>query len=121
VVPLAVAALRDDTLVNRTLDICGPDNISNRGVAMMYALRSRQGRIFHLPPAVAHVAAWALRPFHEGVARVLEAAAEADGSWDETFDPRALLAEFPREMVTVERFVDERVRDWRRSRVGRTR
>lgn len=118
VAPFAVAALRDDTLVNRTLDIGGPDNISNRDVAAMYALRSRQGRIFHLPSSLVRVAAQALRPFHEGVARVLDTAAVPDDEWPETFDPRALLAEFPREMMTVERFVDERVRDWRRSRVG---
>jgi uncharacterized protein YbjT (DUF2867 family) len=121
VAPFAVTALRDDTLVNRTLDIGGPDNISNRDIAALYALRSHQGRIFHLPPTVAQIAARALRPFHEGVARALEAAVQAGGDWDETFDPRALLAEFPREMVTVERFVDERVREWRRSRVGRRR
>ena len=70
---------------------------------------------------MAHAAAQALRPFHEGVARVLTVAAVPDEEWDETFDPRALLAEFPRELMTVERFVDERVRDWRRSRVGRGR
>jgi uncharacterized protein YbjT (DUF2867 family) len=118
VAPFAVTALRDDTLLHRTLEIGGPDNISNRDVAAMYALRSHQGRVFHLPLAVASVAARCLRPFHEGVARVLEAAAVPD-DWPETFDPRALLAEFPREMMTVERFVDERVREWRRSRVGR--
>jgi uncharacterized protein YbjT (DUF2867 family) len=121
VAPFAVTALRDDTLVNRTLDIGGSDNISNRDVATMYAMRSHQGHIFHLPVGVARVAAQALRPFHEGVARVLEVAAVPDDDWPETFDPRALLAEFPREMMTVERFVDERVRDWRRSRVGRRR
>jgi uncharacterized protein YbjT (DUF2867 family) len=121
VAPFAVTALRDDTLVNRTLDIGGPDNISNRDVAAMYALRSRQGRVFHPPLAVARVAAQMLRPFHEGVARVLDVAAVPDDDWDETFDPGALLAEFPREMITVERFVDERVRDWRRSRVGKGR
>ena len=121
VAPFAVAALRDDTLVNRTLDIGGPEDVSNRDVAAMYALRSRQGRIFHLPSRLASVAAQALRPFHEGAARLLETAAVPDEEWPETFDSRALLAEFPREMMTVERFVDERVRDWRRSRVGRRR
>jgi uncharacterized protein YbjT (DUF2867 family) len=121
VAPFAVTALRDDTLVNRTLDIGGPDNISNRDVAAMYALRSRQGRIFHLPSGLASAAAQAVRPFHEGVARVLDIAAVPEDDWPESFDPRALLAEFPREMMTVERFVDERVRDWRRSRVGRRR
>jgi uncharacterized protein YbjT (DUF2867 family) len=121
VAPFAVTALRDDTLLHRTLDIGGPDNISLREVAAMYALRSRQGRVFHAPVPLARVAAQALRPFHEGWARALDVAAVPDDDWDETFEPRALLAEFPREMMTVERFVDERVRDWRRSRVGRRR
>jgi len=121
VAPFAVTALRDDTLVNRTLDIGGTINISNRDVAAMYVLRSKQGRVFHVPLSVARVAAQALRPFHEGVARVLEVATVPDETWPETFDPSALLAEFPREMMTIERFIDERVRDWRRSRVGRRR
>lgn len=121
VAPFAVTALCDDTLVNRTLDIGGRDNISNRDVAAMYVLRARQGRVYHLPLAVVRVVAPALRPFHEGLARVLDVAAVPDDDWDETFDPRAMLSEFPREMLTVERFVDERVRDWRRSRVGRKR
>ncbi len=121
VAPFALTALRDDTLLGRTLDIGGPDNVSNRDVAAMYALRSRQGRAIHLPLGVAHVGGTLLRPLHEGVARLFDVAAVPDDEWDETFDPRALLAEFPREMTTVERFVDERVRDWRRSRVGRGR
>ncbi len=121
VTPFAVMALRDDTLVNRTLDIGGPGNISNRDVAAMYALRSRQGRVFHAPLGLARVAAQALRPLHEGVSRLLDSAALTEEDWPETFEPGALLAEFPGEMMTVERFVDERVRDWRRSRVGRGR
>ncbi len=121
VVPFALTALRDDTLVNRTLDIGGPGNISNRDVAAMYVLRSHQGRIVHLPLGLARAGAQVLRPLHEGVARALDVAAVPDDDWDETFDPRTLLAEFPREMMTVERFVEERVRDWRRSRVGRGR
>lgn len=121
VVPFAVAALRDDTLLHRTLDIGGPDNISMREVAAMYALRSRQGRVFHPTPGLARAAAQVLRPFHDGLARALDAAALADDEDEVSFDPRALLAEFPREMMTVERFIDERVRDWRRSRAGRGR
>jgi uncharacterized protein YbjT (DUF2867 family) len=121
VAPFAVTALRDDTLLNRTLDIGGPDNISNRDIAAMYALRSHQGRVVHLPLALARVGAQVLRPFHEGVARVLDVAAVPDDDWPETFDADALLAEFPRGMMTFERFVDERVRDWRRSRAGRGR
>jgi hypothetical protein len=55
------------------------------------------------------------------VSRLLDSAVLTDEDWPETFEPGPLLAEFPGEMMTVERFVDERVRDWRRSRVGRGR
>jgi uncharacterized protein YbjT (DUF2867 family) len=115
----AAIALRGDELLGRTLDIGGPDNISNRDVAAMYQLRSKQGRVFHAPVGVARVGARLLRPLHEGVARVLEIAAVPDADWPETFDPGPMLAEFPRKMTTVEQFVEERIRDWRRSRVGR--
>jgi NADH dehydrogenase len=121
VVPFAVLALQGDDLLYRTLDIGGPDNISNREVAAMYALKSRQGRIYHPSASIARVAAQVVRPFHEGLARVLEVAAVPDDAWPETFDPGALQEEFPRAMTTVERFVEDRVRDWRRSRVGKRR
>lgn len=115
----AAMALRSDDLLNRTLDIGGPDNISTRDVAAMYQLRSRQGRVIHLPLALARLGASVLRPLHEGIARVLDIASVPDAQWPETFDPGPLQAEFPRQMTTVEKFVDERIRDWRRSRVGR--
>ncbi len=119
VAPFAAMALVGDELLARTLDIGGPDDISNRDVAAMYLLRSKQGRVFHAPLGIARIGAQIARPFHEGVGRVLEVAAVPDDDWRETFDPTPLLAEFPRRMTTVEQFVEERIRDWRRSRVGR--
>jgi uncharacterized protein YbjT (DUF2867 family) len=121
VVPFAVMALQGDDLLHRTLEIGGPDNVSNRDVAAMYSMKSHQGRIFHPPVSVARVAAQLVRPFHEGVARVLDVAAVPDEQWPESFDPGELQAEFPRALTTVERFVEERVREWRRSRVGKRR
>jgi uncharacterized protein YbjT (DUF2867 family) len=121
VAPFAALALLGDELLHRTLDIGGPDNVSNRDVAAMYTMKSHQGRVYHAPASVARVAAQLVRPFHEGIARMLDAAAVPDDEWPETFDPSALLEEFPRAMTTVERFVEERVRDWRRSRVGKRR
>jgi nucleoside-diphosphate-sugar epimerase len=121
VAPFAVMALQGDALLHRTLDIGGPDNISNRDVAAMYTMKSHQGRVYHAPVSVARVAAQVVRPFHEGVARVLDSATVPDEQWPETFDPSELQAEFPRAMTTVERFVEERVREWRRSRVGKRR
>jgi uncharacterized protein YbjT (DUF2867 family) len=119
VAAFAAMALRGDDLLNRTLDIGGPDDISLRDIAAMYMLRSKQGRVFHAPLGLARAAATVVRPLHEGIARVLDIAAVPDDDWPESFDPAPLLAEFPRAMVTVEKFIDERVREWRRSRVGR--
>jgi uncharacterized protein YbjT (DUF2867 family) len=119
VAAFAALALRGDELLNRTLDIGGPDNVSNRDIAAMYMLRSKQGRVFHAPIGLARAAATLVRPLHEGIARVLDIAALPDEDGPETFDPAPLLAEFPRAMTTVDKFVDERVREWRRSRVGR--
>lgn len=117
VASFAAMALRGDELLNRTLDIGGPDDISARDIAAMYILRSKQGRVFHLPPGLAGAAATVLRPLHEGVARLLDTALANERDSAETFDVNPLLAEFPRPMTPLEKFVDERVREWRRSRV----
>ena len=119
VVPIAVMALTTDALLGRTVEIGGPDNLSDREVALIYAVRARQGRIVHLPLAAARVLASAVRPFHEGIARVLDMAQVPEAAWRQEFDPRSMPPELPRPSMTVERFVDERVREWRRSRVGR--
>lgn len=121
VVPIAVEALISDRLVGRTIEIGGPDNLSNHDVALMYQVRARQGKVRHLPLGIARALATIVRPFHEGVARVLDMGLVPDAQWPEAFDPRELLAEFPRTQTTVDQFIDERVREWRRSRVGRRR
>jgi NADH dehydrogenase len=115
VVPFAVIALTEDGLNGRTLEIGGPDNVSNTQVAHMYALRARlpAGRVKHLPPAVARAIAKVARPLHEGVARVIDIALlDANESWSAT----RLLAEFPIRLTGVEDFVDEQVAAWRRGR-----
>jgi uncharacterized protein YbjT (DUF2867 family) len=119
IVPFAVQALTTDTVEGRTIDIGGPDHASNREVALMYSVRARQGKVHHLPLPLARAAAAVVRPFHEGIARVLDMALVPDDQWPETYDAQAQLAEFPSELTTLDQFIDERVREWRRSRVGR--
>lgn len=113
VVPFAVIALTEDGLAGRTLEIGGPDNLSNRQVAHMYAVRARlpPGRVKHLPRGMARLIASAARPLHEGVARMLDIALlDADQSWSAS----RLLAEFPLKLTGVEDFIDEQVAAWRR-------
>ncbi len=114
VVPFAVDALTTEDLTGRTLEIGGPDNVSNSDVAHMYAVRARRGHVVHLPLAVARTLAAAIRPFHEGVARVLDLATLDEAAMPETWNPRRLLEEFPRQLTGVEQFIDERVAEWRR-------
>ena len=114
VAPFAVQALAEDSLNGRTLEIGGPDNLSNNDVAAMYVVRARKGRVHHVSAGAARVLARMVRPVHEGVARVLEVAAVPDDEMPETWDPGKLLREFPRALTTVDAFIDRRVSEWRR-------
>ena len=114
VAPFAVQALSEDGLNGRTLEIGGPDNVSNRDVAAMYQVRARQGRIVHVPAGAAQVLATLMRPVHEGVARRARHAAVPDDEMRETWQPGGCWREFPRTLTAVDTFIDERVAEWRR-------
>ncbi len=114
VAPFAVQALAEDGLNGRTLEIGGPDNLSNNDVAAMYVVRARKGRVHHVSAGAARVLAKLVKPLHEGVARVLEVAAVPDAEMPETWDPGKLLREFPRALTSVDAFIDRRIAEWRR-------
>jgi uncharacterized protein YbjT (DUF2867 family) len=113
IAPFAVQALTEDSLNGRTLEIGGPDNLGNNDVAAMYVVRARKGRVHHMPVGAARLLATLIRPLHEGVARVLDVSIVPDHQMRETWQPQKLLAEFPRELTTVDKFIDERVAEWR--------
>jgi uncharacterized protein YbjT (DUF2867 family) len=120
VAAVMLKALDDAAHEGRTVEVGGPDQPSQREIALMYQVRAHQGRIIHLPVPLLRVAAAAARPFHEGVARVLDMALTPEEEWPETFDgARAIEAEYGVKLTSVDRFVDEKVREWRRARVGR--
>ena len=114
VAPFAIQALSEDDLNGRTLDIGGPDNLSNSDVAAMYVVRAHRGRVVHVPVGAATVLATVIRPLHEGIARVLDMSTVPDHEMRETWQPGKLLAEFPRELMSVDAFIDERVAEWKR-------
>jgi NADH dehydrogenase len=115
VAPFAIQALAEDGLNGRTLEIGGPDNLGNRDVAAMYVVRARRGRVYHVSVGAARVLASVIRPLHEGIARALDFSTVPDRQMRETWQPDKLLAEFPRELTTVDAFIDERVAEWRRA------
>ena len=114
VAPFAVQALGEDSLYGCTIEIGGPDNLSNNDIAAMYVVRARKGRIHHVSVGAAKLLATLIRPLHEGVARVLDISTVPDSEWPETWQPGPSLEEFPRKLTTVDSFIDQRVAEWRR-------
>ncbi len=106
----AVLALTDPRLKNRTVEIGGPQNLTNNQVAELYGkLAGIQPRITHLPRAVPRIISLVTKPFHPGVSRIMYRASLPDDAFDEAFDTTAMLQEFPMELTTVEAFIQERV------------
>ncbi len=110
VAEFAVLALTGPALKNRTLEIGGPGNFSNRQVSELYArLAGLTPTIRQVPPGVLNVIGRLLKPFKPGISRLLFLSSLPDDAFDEQFDAAALLAEFPRELTTLEAFVRERL------------
>lgn len=108
----AVLALTDPRLKNRTIEIGGPQNLTNNQVAELYGkLAGIQPKISHMPPLAARIMSIIIKPFHPGVSRILYRASLPDDAFDEVFDPTAMLQEFPMQLITVEEFIRERVAD----------
>jgi uncharacterized protein YbjT (DUF2867 family) len=105
-----VLALTEPKLKDRTLDVGGPGNFTNNQVAQLYGkLAGITPKVSHLPPAMASVLSVVLKPFQPGVSRIMYMNSLPNDAFSETFDPTALLAEFPMHLTTLEEFVRERV------------
>jgi len=107
----AVIALTDPKLEGKTLDIGGPDNVTKRQVADMYATFSgREARVRHVPTRVMQVMSPLLHPFAPVLSRLMAMSVWGDTT-DQTFDAHALLAEHPVPLTRIEDFIRERVAD----------
>src|SRR5215216_4344713 len=110
VAQFAVAALTDPKLKNRTMEIGGPQNLTNNQVSELYGkIAGVTPRVSHMPPLVAKAMSIMLKPFQPGISRIMYMGSLPDGAFSEKFDPAALLIEFPMHLTTLEEFVRERV------------
>ncbi len=108
----AVLALTDPRAVGQVIEIGGPENWSNNQVAALYAqLAGRPVTITHVPLALLRVMSPLLQPFHPGLSQVLALSILTD-TGDMTFDPTALLHDYPMSLIRLE--------DWVRQEVGVT-
>jgi len=110
VAQFAVQALLDPKLKNRAIDIGGPQNATNDQVAQLYGnIAGVTPKINHMPPLIAKVMSLVLKPVQPGISRIMYLSSLPDDAFCETFDPTALLAEFPIHLTTLEEFIHEQV------------
>jgi uncharacterized protein YbjT (DUF2867 family) len=110
VAQFALRALIDPGLKNRTLDIGGPQNITNNQVAELYGkMIGVTPKINHIPSFMARAMSIILKSIQPGISRIMYLGSLPDDAFCETFDPAVLLAEFPIHLTTLEEFIEERV------------
>jgi uncharacterized protein YbjT (DUF2867 family) len=104
---LAVKAAADPALHGRTIEIGGPENLTQNEVAALYGrLCGREPKVRHIPPGALRVLAAVIRLIHPGVARIMRASIAA-GSRDERWDPSALQREHLIELTRLEDVIRE--------------
>jgi len=110
VAQFAVRALMDPTLKNRTIDIGGPQNVTNNQVAELYGkIADVMPKISYMPPFMAKAMSVILKPFQPGISRIMYLGSLPDDAFSETFDPSILLAEFPIHLTSLEEFIHDRI------------
>ena len=104
---LAILALTDSRLRNRAIEIGGCDNVTKNQVAEMYGRFSgKKPKVTHVPTGVMKLMAPILRPFQPVVSRLMLVSVWADTT-DQTFDPSAMLKDFPMALTRIEDFIRE--------------
>jgi uncharacterized protein YbjT (DUF2867 family) len=106
---IAVLALTDPRLKNRILEIGGPDNVTRNQIAKMYGRFSgSQPKVSHVPTGMMKVMGPILRPVQPVISRLMNFSAWADTT-SQSFNPEAMLREFPMTLTRVEDFIHEQV------------
>jgi uncharacterized protein YbjT (DUF2867 family) len=73
VAQIAVAALTNDDLIGKTIEVLGPENITDRDIVKLYStLAAVKARSITVPAFALRGLAKLARPFHSGIANVLE-------------------------------------------------
>jgi uncharacterized protein YbjT (DUF2867 family) len=104
---IAVIALTDPKMKNRTIEMGGCDNVTRNQIAEMYGRFSgKKPKVTHVPTGVMKVLAPILRPVQPVIGRLMLLSIWGDTA-NQTFDPTAMLQEFPMTLTRVEEFIRE--------------
>lgn len=107
---IAVIALTDPKMKNRSLEIGGPDNITKNQIAEMYGRFSgKKAKITNVPTGVMKVMGPILRPIQPVLSRLMSFSVWADTD-NQAFDASTMLRDFPMTLTHVEDFIREQVK-----------
>jgi uncharacterized protein YbjT (DUF2867 family) len=106
---MAVLALTDPRMKNRTIEMGGPDNVTKNQISEMYGRFSgKQPKVTNVPTGVMKFMGPILRPVQPVISRLMLLSVWGDTA-DQTFDPSVMLREFPMTLTRVEDFIREQV------------
>jgi uncharacterized protein YbjT (DUF2867 family) len=106
---IAVIALTDPKMKNRIIEMGGPDNVTKNQIAEMYGrFAGKKPKVTNVPTGVMKVMAPIMRPFQPVISRLMFLSVWGDTT-DQTFNPNAMLQEFPMTLKHVEDFIREQV------------
>ncbi len=109
VAAVAVHALSDPSARGSTIEVGGPQNLTQDEVANVYArLAGRALKVRHVSSGALRVLGAIAKPLHPGIARVMLASAATDGVHD-AFVPTATHARYAFPLTSLEEFARERV------------
>lgn len=108
VAQVAFLVVGDPSLANQTIDIGGPENLSNNDVVRLYERRrGSPARVVHAPLFVPRVMSVLLRPFHPGLSQIMQSAVLAE-TVNQAFDARPLAARFGMQLMPLDEWVTRR-------------
>jgi NADH dehydrogenase len=109
VATFATMAITKPEIRDVTIEIGGPDNLSRKEVAALYArLSGRPLRVRHVPIGVVRALGSLLGIVHPGIGGVMHASVVFE-EIDQSFDPTETLRRFPMSLTSMETFVRERL------------
>jgi uncharacterized protein YbjT (DUF2867 family) len=105
VAQFAYIALTDPKARNQVIDIGGPENLTNRQIAALYAkVAGVELKQSTMPRLMVRVMGAVMRPFHPGLSDIMGAVLDAD-TRPKTFDMRPTLQQYPVKLTRLEDWV----------------
>jgi uncharacterized protein YbjT (DUF2867 family) len=94
---------------NKIISLAGPENITRNEIAAAYAKKlNLVPKITHVPPGILRVMSILIKPFHPGIARVMQLGIYSEKS-DETRSTDESIKQFGLNATTIDEFISNQL------------